>query len=104
MVKFIAFAASLAPLFLIAAGDVQAGIFRHHRTNQPAAQQQAAAPAATASQGSNYAPRAANVWPGYPNYGNPVGSAYSAAAGLRPGQFFGTFGLRPADARARGAY
>ncbi len=44
------------------------------------------------------------VWPNYPNYGNPVGAAYSKAAGMRQGQWFGTFGLHPADARARGAY
>jgi hypothetical protein len=43
-------------------------------------------------------------WPAYANYGNPVGSSYSKAAGLRSGQIFGTFGNRPADARARGAY
>jgi hypothetical protein len=44
------------------------------------------------------------VWPNYPNYGNPVGAAYSKAAGMRQGQWFGTFGLHPADAKARGAY
>ncbi len=43
-------------------------------------------------------------WPAYANYGNPVGSSYSRAAGLRSGQIFGTFGNRPADARARGSY
>lgn len=53
---------------------------------------------------SNNGLPAGSAWPVYPNYGNPVGAAYSPAAGLRPGQFFGTFGLRPADARARGAY
>ncbi len=53
----------------------------------------------------SYYPRTTNVWPYYPNYGNnSVGAAYSQAAGMRQGQFFGTFGLRPADARARGAY
>ena len=59
------------------------------------------------AQGRAYStvPRTSGVWPYYPNYGNnPVGAAYSQAAGMRPGQFFGTFGLRPADARARGAY
>jgi hypothetical protein len=56
-------------------------------------------------QGYARAAQTTNVWPFYPNYGNnPVGAAYSQAAGMRPGQFFGTFGLRPADARARGAY
>jgi hypothetical protein len=48
--------------------------------------------------------RSSGVWPNYPNYGNPVGAAYSKAAGMRQGQWFGTFGLHPADARARGAY
>ncbi len=43
-------------------------------------------------------------WPAYANYGNPVGAQYSKAAGLRQGQMFGTFGQRPADARARGGY
>ncbi len=106
MVKSFAVSASLLVLLLLGATNVQAGIFRHHRTNQPAGVQPAAAPQATmAHQGSNYPMnRPASVWPVYPNYGNPVGAAYSAAAGLRPGQFFGTFGLRPADARARGAY
>lgn len=52
------------------------------------------------------APRSSSsgVWPFYPNYGNPVGAAYSRAAGMRQGQWFGTFGLHPADAKARGAY
>jgi hypothetical protein len=43
-------------------------------------------------------------WPAYANYGNAVGKSYSKAAGLREGQIFGTFGARPADARARGGY
>jgi hypothetical protein len=43
-------------------------------------------------------------WPAYANYGNVVGRRYSKAAGLREGQVFGTFGARPADARARGSY
>lgn len=68
----------------------------------PVAAQPWPAPAQRYSYGNGLP--AGTAWPVYPNYGNPVGAAYSPAAGLRPGQFFGTFGLRPADARARGAY
>jgi len=108
MVKSIALSLLLVASLLVGPATVQAGIFRHHRATQSSGAAQTTAPqAATATnQGTNYSMnRPATVWPGYPNYGNnPVGAAYSAAAGMRPGQFFGTFGLRPADARARGAY
>jgi hypothetical protein len=107
MVKSIALSGLLVASLLVGAGTVQAGIFRHRQTQSSGVQQTTAPRAATATnQGSNYSTnRPASVWPVYPNYGNnPVGAAYSAAAGMRPGQFFGTFGLRPADARARGAY
>lgn len=43
-------------------------------------------------------------WPYYPNYGYWAGNAYSPAATLRQGQVYGTFGLRPANARAAGNY
>lgn len=51
----------------------------------------------------SYAPAPA-PWPYYPNYGYWAGSAYSRAAAMREGQVYGTFGLRPANARAAGNY
>jgi len=97
-------ACGLAALALLSVGALEAQAVGHgfysrgYYQSQP---QHYAVPA----QSYSSAPRTGSVWPYYPNYGNnPVGAAYSPAAGMRPGQFFGTFGLRPADARARGAY
>ncbi len=92
-------------LLSVGAAPAQAagGYYRngYYYRSQPANQAYQSAPARAYST----TPRSSGVWPYYPNYGNnPVGAAYSQAAGMRPGQFFGTFGLRPADARARGAY
>jgi hypothetical protein len=113
MVKTCASVAIALAVLASCAVRAEAGPFRarrYYKTGAPVAAQAAAptyqsAPVNQPAQvyrGSSMP--AGSVWPVYPNYGNPVGSAYSAAAGLRPGQFFGTFGLRPADARARGAY
>ncbi len=98
-------AAVAVAIVAFGASDAEAGWRNRYYNNQPAgdqqtqktqparpAQQQAAAP----WPGNPYpANRSASVWPGYPNYGNPVGAAYSPAAGLRQGQFFGTFGSSP---------
>lgn len=91
--QVVAFALSVA---VMNSGAAHAWGGRHFRYSQPAA------PAA--HQVSQAGAPTTNVWPYAPNYGNPVGAMYSKAAGMRQGQFFGTFGLRPADARARGAY
>jgi hypothetical protein len=97
---------TLTALMVIAAGlaaaKAEAGPWRNRRyqTSQPAAQARVVTPGSSANGFAR-----ANVWPYYSSSaGNPVGAAYSPAAGLRQGQWFGTFGLRPADARARGAY
>ena len=100
--------------------DAQAGWRRYGRnwyyypdSGQAAVQTTPAAPAPPATRAPvqarvpqraySYAP-SPTPWPYYPNYGNWEGTAYSPAATLRPGQVYGTFGLRPADARARGNY
>ena len=87
----------------LAASKVEAGPFhnRRYQTSQPVQQ------AATTQTQQTYAGSGTwnNVWPYYASSNrNSVGASYSPAAGLRQGQWFGTFGLRPADARARGAY
>ncbi len=43
-------------------------------------------------------------WPGFPTdqFDPAIARAYSPAAGLRPGQVFGTFGIHPAGARVMG--
>ncbi len=108
MWKFLA----MAGLVVLAIGvsDAQAG-WRARRgyyyyQNAPAATATtttAAAPATARGRSYSIAP-GSTAWPYYPNYGNWEGTAYSPAASLRPGQVYGTFGLRPADARARGNY
>ncbi len=105
----------IAALLILAMGvsDAQAGYWRNGRYYYYPKEVRAAAPAAgqtavaVPGQGVrrsySYAPSYA-PWPYYPNYGYSTGAAYSPAAGMRAGQVYGTFGLRPADARARGNY
>lgn len=122
MARYLVISGLIVASWSLTAGGAQAWPWRHHyyqQYNQPAAAPQQAAqapatqrapvaaqpwPAPAQQRYSSGGLPAGRAWPVYPNYGNPVGAAYSDAAGLRPGQFFGTFGLRPADARARGAY
>jgi hypothetical protein len=105
----------IAALLFVGIGvsDAQAGYWRrgvyYYYPNEVRAAAPVAGQTAATVQGqgvrrsysyaSSYTP-----WPYYPNYGYSTGAAYSAAAGMRPGQVYGTFGLRPADARARGNY
>jgi hypothetical protein len=104
MVKVLTIASLIVAVIASAASSQAAGLRHGWRNRQTQsvnnAPQTAGTPLRSApAYSGGTAP--ASVWP---NYGNSVGAAYSAAAGLRQGQFFGTFGLRPADARARGAY
>ena len=105
--------ATVLLLLAIGVSEAQAGYWRngvyYYYPNEVRQAAPAAAPTtAVQSQGVrrsySYAPGTTTVWPYYPNFGNATGAAYSPAAGMRQGQVYGTFGLRPADARARGNY
>jgi hypothetical protein len=110
MKKFLGIAALL--ILAIGVSDAQAGYWRNGRyyyyPNEvrpaaPVAGQTAAVRGQGVQRSYSYAPPY-TPWPYYPNYGYSTGAVYGPAAGLRPGQVYGTFGMRPADARARGNY
>ncbi len=110
MRKFLVVGALL--ILAIGVSDAEAGYWRNGRYYYPnevravapvAGQTAAAVQAQGVRRSYSYAPSYA-PWPYYPNYGYSTGAAYSPAAGMRPGQVYGTFGMRPADARARGNY
>lgn len=85
-----------------AAPRAQAPTAQAPATRAPVAQAPATR-APMAQRRYSYAP-SYTPWPYYPDYGYSVGQAYSPAAGMRQGQVYGTFGLRPANARAAGNY